>query len=75
VVNLRKIGLVYFFTSAIALRRKWIMGSIRVALAVLACCTVCAARGKGVIYRHGRKKATVAENRLIKTLVNELEKC
>jgi len=36
---------------------------------------VCAAKGKGVIYRHGRKKATVPENRLINALVNELGKC
>jgi len=36
---------------------------------------VCAAKGKGVIYRHGRKRTTVPENKLIKALVNELEKC
>jgi len=36
---------------------------------------VCAAKGKGVIYRHGLKRATVSENRLIKALVNEVEKC
>jgi (E)-4-hydroxy-3-methylbut-2-enyl-diphosphate synthase len=36
---------------------------------------ICAAKGKGVIYRHGLKRATVSENRLIKALVNEVEKC
>jgi len=35
---------------------------------------VCAARGKGVIYRHGRKKATVPENKLINALTAELKK-
>jgi (E)-4-hydroxy-3-methylbut-2-enyl-diphosphate synthase len=36
---------------------------------------VCAAKGKAFIYRHGRKKATVPENKLINALANELEKC
>lgn len=35
---------------------------------------VCAAKGKGVIYRHGRKKATVPENKLINALTAELKK-
>lgn len=35
---------------------------------------VCAAKGKGVIYRHGRKKATVSENKLINALKAELKK-
>lgn len=35
---------------------------------------VCAAKGKGVIYRLGRKKATVPEDRLINALVKELKK-
>lgn len=36
---------------------------------------VCAAKGKGFIYRHGRKKATVPESKLVNALVNELGKC
>jgi (E)-4-hydroxy-3-methylbut-2-enyl-diphosphate synthase len=35
---------------------------------------VCAAKGKGVIYRHGRKKAAVAESKLIKALITEIKK-
>jgi len=35
---------------------------------------VCAAKGKGVIYRHGRKKATVSENKLMSALTAELKK-
>jgi (E)-4-hydroxy-3-methylbut-2-enyl-diphosphate synthase len=35
---------------------------------------VCAAKGKGVIYRHGRKKVTVSENKLINALTAELKK-
>ena len=35
---------------------------------------VCAAKGKGVIYRHGRKKAAVPENKLINALIAELKK-
>lgn len=36
---------------------------------------VCAAKGKGFIYRHGRKKATVPESKLINALASELQKC
>jgi len=36
---------------------------------------VCAAKGKGFIYRHGRKKAVVPESKLINALANELGKC
>jgi (E)-4-hydroxy-3-methylbut-2-enyl-diphosphate synthase len=35
---------------------------------------VCAAKGKGAIYRHGRKKVTVPENKLINALTAELKK-
>ncbi|MHC5061288.1 MAG: flavodoxin-dependent (E)-4-hydroxy-3-methylbut-2-enyl-diphosphate synthase [Planctomycetota bacterium] len=36
---------------------------------------VCAAKGKGFIYRHGRRVDVVPEKKLINVLVNELEKC
>jgi (E)-4-hydroxy-3-methylbut-2-enyl-diphosphate synthase len=35
---------------------------------------VCAAKGKGFIYKHGRKKAVVAEEKLIEALREEIEK-
>jgi (E)-4-hydroxy-3-methylbut-2-enyl-diphosphate synthase len=35
---------------------------------------VCAGKGKGQIYRHGRKKMTVPEAKLLKVLAQELEK-
>jgi (E)-4-hydroxy-3-methylbut-2-enyl-diphosphate synthase len=35
---------------------------------------VCAAKGKGFIYKHGRKKAVVAEGKLIEALREEIEK-
>ena len=35
---------------------------------------ICAAKGKGFIYRHGRKKATVPESKLINALTAELKK-
>ncbi len=35
---------------------------------------VCAAKGKGYIYRHGRKKMTVPEKKILKALAAELEK-
>jgi hypothetical protein len=35
---------------------------------------VCAAKGKGFTYRHGRKKVTVSENKLIEALTAELRK-
>ncbi len=35
---------------------------------------ICALKGKGFIYKHGRKKAVVAEEKLLDTLADELKK-